>query len=86
MAIDRNIFFKSGGFDEDLIYGGIEDTCYGSKLSEDENIGVVYSTKMRVKHIPHKISFAHNQVNKTLTLTALKNPRFYYNFFLNNER
>ena len=86
MAIDRNIFFESGGFDEDLIYGGVEDVYYGSKLSENENLGVVYSTKMRVKHVPHKISFAHNQVNKSLTLTALKNPRFYYNFFLNNER
>jgi glycosyltransferase involved in cell wall biosynthesis len=86
MAIDRNIFFESGGFDEDLIYGGVEDVYYGSKLGEMENLGVVYSTMMRVKHVPHKISYAHHDELKTLKLTALKKPKFYYDFFLNNER
>ena len=77
MAIHRNLFFEVGGFDEDLIYGGVEDLLFGHLLSQRSETHVVYSTGMTVTHIPHPIGLAHNDYDSTWRIISLKYPEFY---------
>lgn len=86
MAIDRNIFFNSGGFDEDLIYGGVEDVYYGYKLSKNYRNSIVFSTNLYVHHIPHPVGGAHSRTDLSLSILKVKDPLFFEKYIINNER
>lgn len=86
MAIDRNIFFNSGGFDEDLIYGGVEDVYFGYKLSQNYNLSIVFSTNLFVDHIPHPPGGAHARTDLTLSILKIKDPEFFKRYIIDHER
>lgn len=86
MVIDRNIFFNIGGFDEDLIYGEVEDTYFGYQLSQYANLSIVFSTKLWVKHVPHPVGLAHQSPSLSYSVAASKCPEFFWDYVINNQR
>ncbi len=77
MAIHRDLFFEVGGFDEDLIYGGIEDILFGYLASKINKVYVIYSLGMSVRHIPHPVGLAHQNYDLTWEVVSYKYPEFY---------
>lgn len=86
MFIDRNVFFQVGGFDEDLIYGEVEDTYFGFQLSKEVGLSIVFSTKWRVRHLPHPTGLAHGRPDLSFKVAAFKSPEFYKRYALDGER
>lgn len=86
MAISREIFFRVGGFDEDMIYGEVEDTYFGFMLSLESDLSIVFSTNVVVRHIPHPVGLAHRNPAETFRVAAFKNPDFYLSYVLNGKR
>ena len=77
MAISRELFFKTTGFDEDLIYGGVEDILFGYLASKINKVYVIYSLGMSVRHIPHPVGLAHQNYDLTWEVVSYKYPEFY---------
>ncbi len=86
MAIDRTLFFNAGGFDEDLIYGGVEDLFFGFQLSKDPDLSIVFSSKLWVRHIPHPVGAAHADPPKSYSIAAFKDPEFYKTYVVEGIR
>lgn len=86
MAIDRKLFFDVGGFDEDLIYGEVEDTYFGYVLSKNPDLSIVFSTKMVVRHIPHPVGLAHGEPSLSYSVSAFKSPDFFKTYVLDGKR
>ena len=86
MAISSDIFFRVGGFDEDMIYGEVEDTYFGFMLSLENDLSIVFSTKVMVRHIPHPIGLAHRNPAETFRVAAFKSPEFYRSYVENGKR
>lgn len=86
MAIDRTLFFNSGGFDEDLIYGGVEDIYFGYQLSKNPDLSIVFSSKVRVHHIPHPVGLAHAEPQLSYRVAAFKAPDFYKVYIVDGAR
>ena len=86
MAIDRTLFFNLGGFDEDLIYGGVEDIYFGYQLSKNTDLSIVFSSKVRVHHIPHPVGLAHAQPNLSYQIAAFKDTEFYKIYVVDGTR
>lgn len=86
-AISRDLFLMSGGFDEDLIYGGVEDIHFGYKLAKNyESAKIIFSRKYQVHHIPHENSAAHLETFKSESISCLKDTDFYNYIYLEEER
>lgn len=80
MAIHRDLFFEIGGFDEDLIYGGVEDIVFGYLASQLPDTKVIYSSGMTVSHIPHPEGLAHAKPNLSWDIVAVKYPNLYIDY------
>jgi len=86
MAISRDLFSRVGGFDEDLIYGEVEDTFYGFLLSKEPDVDIVFSTKVNVRHVPHPLGLAHQSPEESFRVAAFKAPDFYKTYVLDGKR
>ena len=80
MAISRRVFFDTPGFDEDLIYGGVEDLLFGYHLSGLDGISVFFNRDMEVRHVPHPPSPAHAEPAKSWDIVKIKWPEFYRDY------
>ncbi|MDA8191109.1 MAG: glycosyltransferase family 2 protein [Gammaproteobacteria bacterium] len=86
MAIHRRLFSEVGGFDEDLIYGGVEDILFGYLASQLPDTGVVYSSGMTATHIPHPEGLAHARTSLSWDIVAQKYPDLYIDYIKNGLR
>jgi hypothetical protein len=86
MAISSETFFRVGGFDEDMIYGEVEDTYFGHLLSLENDLSIVFSSKVTVRHIPHPVGLAHRNPAETFRVAAFKSPSFYQTYVLDGKR
>lgn len=77
MAIHRDLFAEVGGFDEDLIYGEVEDTLFGYLVGQLPRTQVVYSFGLTVTHIPHAVGLAHKKPITSWDVVAYKYPEAY---------
>jgi Glycosyl transferase family 2 len=85
-VISRSLFFEVGGFDEDLIYGEVEDTLFGFLVGQIPETSIVFSSDVRVKHVPHKVGLAHSEPSRSFEIAALKYPEFYQAYVLDGLR
>ncbi len=76
-GISRRLFMESGGFDEDIIHGGVEDLAFGYHVGTLPETGIVFNTEMQVKHIPHPPGTAHADPQASWQVVKLKCPEFY---------
>ena len=86
LIISRNLFFENHGFDEDLIYGGVEDIYFGYKLSKLPDVQILFSSDIQVKHKPHPSSAAHLNEIDSLRIAAFKDPEYYIDYVFKGER
>lgn len=86
MAISRSLFFESPGFDEDLIYGELEDILYGYHIGLLPETGVVFNSAMSTAHIPHPIAPFHAQGHRTVELIRRKWPDFHRSYIVQGLR
>ena len=77
MAIHRDLFAEVGGFDEDLIYGEVEDTLFGYLVGQLPSTHMVYSLGLTVTHIPHAVGLAHKKPTTSWDVVAYKYPEAY---------
>ena len=80
MAITRELFSETAGFDEDLIYGGVEDLLFGYHIGKLPNTSVVFLPGMEGRHIPHPPSPAHADPQATWAIVRRKWPDFYRDY------
>ena len=86
-AISRELFLKSGGFDEDIIYGGVEDIYFGHTIEKKfKEAKIIFSKKYKVNHVPHKSSAAHLETYKSESMSCFKDTEFYNAIYLKEER
>ncbi len=86
MAIARNLFFETPGFDEDLIYGGVEDILFGYHVGLLPNTAVLFNREMEVRHIPHPPAGAHADPGRTWQIVKRKWPECYLDFIEKGSR
>ena len=86
MAIHRSLFFDLGGFDEDLVYGEVEDTLFGYLCGQRDDTAIVFSTESRCRHQPHPVGDAHGKPKNSYYVAASKQPEFFKEFVLDNQR
>jgi glycosyltransferase involved in cell wall biosynthesis len=86
MAVSRRLFFETPGFDEDLIYGGVEDLLFGYHVGKIEGTTVVFNTEMEGRHIPHPPSEAHADTEKSWNIVRRKWPEFYQQYIVQGLR
>jgi glycosyltransferase involved in cell wall biosynthesis len=84
--IDRKLFFDTGGFDEDLIYGEVEDTLFGYLLSLNPSTFCVFTKEVVLRHLPHEKGLAHANPSISFRVAAAKYPEFYDRYVLQGER
>jgi glycosyltransferase involved in cell wall biosynthesis len=77
MAISRALFLETPGFDEDLIYGGVEDLLFGYHVGQLPNTAIHFSREMLTWHIPHPPSLAHANPRASWDVVKVKYPEFY---------
>lgn len=86
MAMTSALFSESRGFDEDLIYGGVEDLLFGYHLSKLSGTTVVFLPGMEGRHIPHPPSPAHANPAASWDIVKRKWPEFYEDYIINGLR
>lgn len=86
MAISREMFQLTSGFDEDLIYGGVEDLLFGYQYGKLPGAAVYFNRSMESWHIPHPPSLAHAQVGKSWDIVREKYPDFYESYIVKGLR
>jgi len=86
LAIPKSLFLETNGFDEDLIYGGVEDLLFGYHLSHLPRVGVFFNKEMAVWHIPHPPSPAHANPQKSWEIVKQKYPEFYEDYIVKGLR
>jgi glycosyltransferase involved in cell wall biosynthesis len=77
MAISRSLFFESPGFDEDLVFGGVEDLLFGYTLGRLPGTAVAFNREMLSWHIPHPPSLAHANPQASWDIVKVKYPEFF---------
>jgi glycosyltransferase involved in cell wall biosynthesis len=77
MVIPKDLFMETNGFDEELIYGGVEDLLFGYHLSLLPMTSIYFNNKMQSRHIPHPPSLAHARPDKSWEVVKRKYPDFY---------
>jgi glycosyltransferase involved in cell wall biosynthesis len=86
MAIAKELFVETGGFDEDLIYGGVEDLLFGYQLSLLPRAAVRFDRRMEGSHLPHPPSLAHADVAATWEVVRVKYPEFHNRYIVDGLR
>ncbi len=86
MAIVKNIFQRTPGFDEDLIYGGGEDLLFGHNYGKLPGASVYFNRQMESWHIPHPPSPAHASPQKSWEIVKDKHPEFYEAYIVKGLR
>lgn len=86
MAIARELFNETPGFDEDLIYGGVEDLLFGYHVGLIPGTSIVFNREMEVHHIPHPVGGAHLNVAHTWEIIKRKWPEFHADYRENGSR
>ena len=86
MAIHRDLFMEVGGFDDDLIYGEVEDTLFGYQLSQRPDTKIVFSTHLSVRHIPHPPGLAHREPDASWAVCARKYPEAFRQIVIEGVR
>src|SRR5262249_1163146 len=76
-AISRSLFFETPGFDEDLVYGGVEDLLFGYHIGQLPRTGIYFNREMTSWHIPHPPSIAHADPQASWKIVKEKDPEFY---------
>ena len=86
LAISRSLYYETLGFDEDLIYGGVEDLLFGYHLSKLPGVSVLFNRSMQAWHIPHPPGGAHANPGKSWEVVRVKWPEFYDNYIVRGLR
>jgi len=85
-AISRRLFFETAGFDEDLIFGGVEDLVFGYHISKLPATAVYFNRDMMSWHIPHPPSLAHAEPKRSWQVVKEKDPEFYHAYIVKGLR
>ncbi|SMH41567.1 glycosyltransferase family 2 protein [Azospirillum agricola] len=80
MAVSQELFMEVGGFDEDLVYGELEDTLFGYQVGLRSGTAVFFNTDMRAVHVPHPPGLAHANGAMTREIIRRKWPAFHADF------
>jgi glycosyltransferase involved in cell wall biosynthesis len=86
MALSRDLFVESKGFDEEMIYGEVEDTLFGYQLSRLRRTAVYFNREMECRHVPHPPSIAHAEPDKSWHIVKTKYPDFYEQYIVQGLR
>lgn len=86
MAISKDLFFESKGFDEELIYGGVEDLLFGYQMSLLPQTAIYFNREMESWHIPHPPSPAHANPQGSWNVVKRKYPDFYDQYIVRGLR
>jgi glycosyltransferase involved in cell wall biosynthesis len=86
MAIAKPLFAEAGGFDEDLIHGGVEDLLFGYQLGQLPKTAIRFDTRMAAWHLPHPPSPAHANVSASWGVVKEKHPSFYDQYIVKGLR
>ena len=86
MAIAKNVFRRTPGFDESLIFGGVEDLLFGYLYGQLPDAAVFFNRKMECWHIPHAPSLAHADPARSWEIVRQKYPDFYQHYIVEGLR
>jgi glycosyltransferase involved in cell wall biosynthesis len=86
LAIARSLFVESGGFDEDLVFGGVEDLLFGYQLCNLPRTAVRFDQRMTAWHLPHPPSAAHADPAASWNVVKTKYPTFYDSYIVKGLR
>lgn len=86
MAISESLFMETKGFDEDLIYGGVEDLLFGYHISLLPRTSIYFNRELESWHIPHPPSLAHANPQKSWDIVKIKYPEFYDQYIVRGLR
>lgn len=86
MAMTRALFAETLGFDEDLIYGGVEYLLFGYHVGKLPDTGIVFLPEMEGRHIPHPPSPAHANPQATWDVVKRKWPEFHEDYVVKGQR
>lgn len=86
MAISRNLYFQTPGFDEELIYGGVEDLLFGYHIEKIPGTSILFNRQMESWHIPHPPSGAHADPQKSWDIVRQKWPEFHQKYVIEGLR
>lgn len=85
-AVSRQLFDAAGGFDEDLIYGGVEDICFGYQIGCVPGSAMNFNPSMEGWHLPHPPSVAHANTERSWEIARRKHPDFYDAYYARSIR
>ena len=86
LAIAKSLYLRTPGFDEDLIYGGVEDLLFGYHLSCIPGVRVLFNRQMESHHIPHPPGGAHADVPRSWSIVKDKWRGFHDDYILKGLR
>jgi glycosyltransferase involved in cell wall biosynthesis len=86
MAIAKDLFLETSGFDEDLIYGGVEDLLFGYQLGQLPRTSIRFDRQMLANHLPHPPSPAHANVAASWEIVKVKYPDFHRRYIVDGLR
>jgi glycosyltransferase involved in cell wall biosynthesis len=86
MAIAKDLFFETEGFDEDLIHGGVEDLLFGYQLGLLPRTSIRFDRQMLGTHLPHPPSLAHANVAASWEIVRAKYPDFHRRYIVDGLR
>jgi glycosyltransferase involved in cell wall biosynthesis len=86
LAISRSLYYETSGYDEDLVYGGVEDLLFGYHLSKLPGVSVLFNRNMQAWHIPHPPGGAHANPGKSWDVVRAKWPEFYDDYVVRGLR
>jgi len=86
MAIAKELFRETAGFDEDLIDGGVEDLLFGYQLGLLPRTSIRFDRKMHGTHLPHPPSPAHANVAASWEIVKAKYPDFHRRYIVDGLR
>jgi len=86
IVIARDLFTETPGFDEDLIYSGVEDILFGYHLSLLPGTAVIFNREIEAQHLPYPARAADFDVDRAWEIVKLKWPEFYADYWENGSR
>jgi glycosyltransferase involved in cell wall biosynthesis len=86
MAMSKDLFVESKGFNEDLIYGEVEDILFGYQLSRLPRTAMYFNREMECRHIPHPPSLAHADPERSWQIVKAMYPEFYDQYIVQGLR